>query len=240
MYGLFTLCVLKCHSLSTYDTFQVHTKQTPLQSNFLPHPGVQIQDQQQRGAAARPLQMLNLLIPITSCLLISITYVLSLYVWPTHLGGRNHPTVIVRRFFSVGAVSAVAWIPAAVFHHYLQAQSSSSSGSTSSSARVAATTLQLLGLRSSGLLAAATLPLLAVALLFAGPLLHLVISAPARAQHALAAAAAAAAGGDGLDGSSSAAAVRLQLMRDLIVAPAAEEWVFRACMVSLLWLAVSH
>jgi hypothetical protein len=77
-------------------------------------------------------------------------------------------------------------------------------------------------------------PLAALALLFFGPLLHLAISPAARAQHPLAASSSAARGvGVG------AAAVRLQMLRDLAVAPAAEEWVFRACMVPLLWLAVS-
>jgi hypothetical protein len=74
-------------------------------------------------------------------------------------------------------------------------------------------------------------------LLYLGPLLHLATSHAARDSHPTFAAIRQA-----LDGGCSgggAAAVRLQLLRDLMIAPAAEEWVFRACMVPLLWLAVS-
>jgi hypothetical protein len=123
----------------------------------------------------------------------------------------------------------------------------------------APTAAQLLGLRAPGLARAAALPLLPLATLFAGPLLHLAADAAARRDHPLAytlaaafppraaPAGAAAAGsssrdggrdGGGGGGAGGARAARLQLLRDLAVAPAAEEWVFRACMVPLLWLAV--
>lgn len=159
-------------------------------------------------------------VAVICCFLISVAYVTSLYVWPYHPGGRQHPTVIVRRCISVAGVSALAWLPAAMVTSDTPVEGPEHTHSAS---------MQLLGIRSDGVLAAATMPLLATALLFMGPLLHLLSSRKARSSHPLAATLAAAARGE--------VAAGLQLLRDLVVAPAAEEWVFRACMVPLLWLA---
>ncbi|GBF95439.1 hypothetical protein Rsub_08401 [Raphidocelis subcapitata] len=163
---------------------------------------------------------------VAACCGVAAAYVGSLYVWPAHPGGRQHPEVIARRAASVAAVSALAWLPAAALNAAATAAGRGAQGPA------AATTRQLLGLRISGAPAAAALPLAAVALLFLGPLVHLAASAEARAAHPLAAAIRAAAGGG-----AAAGAARFQIARDLLIAPVSEEWVFRACLVPLLWLA---
>ncbi|PRW32845.1 CAAX prenyl protease 2-like [Chlorella sorokiniana] len=74
--------------------------------------------------------------------------------------------------------------------------------------------LAALGLRSPGLLAAALLPLALTAVLFAGPLLQL--ATDRRRRHA------------------RLALPPLTLLRNLVVAPLVEEFVFRSCMLSYL------
>jgi CHASE2 domain-containing sensor protein len=59
--------------------------------------------------------MIPLWAAAAACWAVSVSYVLSLYVWRPHPGGRQHPTVIIRRIVSVSCVSAVAWLPAAFF-----------------------------------------------------------------------------------------------------------------------------
>lgn len=78
----------------------------------------------------------------------------------------------------------------------------------------AQTLLAALGLRSSGLLAASALPLLLTAVLFAGPLLQL--ATDRRQRHA------------------RLALPLPMLLRNLVVAPLVEEFVFRSCMLSYL------
>jgi hypothetical protein len=54
---------------------------------------------------------------VAACLLVSVSYVTSLYAWGrSHAYGRQHPAVVARRCFSVAAVSALAWLPTAAFH----------------------------------------------------------------------------------------------------------------------------
>lgn len=79
---------------------------------------------------------------------------------------------------------------------------------------LAQTLLAALGLRSSGLLAASILPLLLTAVLFAGPLLQL--ATDRRQRHA------------------RLALPLPMLLRNLVVAPLVEEFVFRSCMLSYL------
>jgi hypothetical protein len=79
--------------------------------------------------------------------------------------------------------------------------------------------------RRTGLLPAATLPLLLTAALFAGPLLHKLLLLLAA--------------GKGKGPSMPTPwALTVHAWRDYLVAPAAEEWCFRACMVPLMWLQV--
>lgn len=80
--------------------------------------------------------------------------------------------------------------------------------------------LPLLGVRLPSLAPAALLPLLLAATLYLGPLLYLSICQHARCQHTL------------------WQPKTIHTARDVLVAPLAEEWVFRACMVPLLWLQV--
>ncbi|KAI8472088.1 MAG: hypothetical protein J3K34DRAFT_216570 [Monoraphidium minutum] len=157
---------------------------------------------------------------VAACSLIAASYVASLYVWRPHPGGRQHPAVISRRMLSVACACSFSWLPVAA----LNAQRGGG-----------ATTAELLGLRWRAAPTAAALPLAAVGLLFLGPLLHLAASGAARRAHPQLTAVAEAWRGGSASGGARAA--RLQLLRDLVVAPASEEWVFRACMVPLLWLA---
>lgn len=81
---------------------------------------------------------------------------------------------------------------------------------------------QLLGLQpQASLLSDTFLALLLTAVLFAGPLLYMAVTAregPRQAQYSRVPA--------------------LHTIRDYVVAPLTEEWCFRACMVPLLWLEV--
>ena len=64
--------------------------------------------------------MISPVVAVAACSAVSAAYVLSLYVWRPHPGGRQAPEVIARRMLSVACVSAVAWLPAAHFnrrHH---------------------------------------------------------------------------------------------------------------------------
>ena len=77
--------------------------------------------------------------------------------------------------------------------------------------------LPLLGLRAEGLLQAIVKPTLLTASLFAGPLLQLLLTGKTQQQ----------------------AAVPLQTLRNLFIAPFTEEFCFRACMSPLFLLQVS-
>lgn len=124
-----------------------------------------------------------------------------------------------------------------VQHQALAAAKQAGSSGRAPGGRPPASTAELLGARRAGAPAAVALPLVALSLLYLGPLLHLATSAEARASHpTLAAISQVIWGSNG--GSGSSGALRLQLLRDLVVAPASEEWAFRACMVPLLWMAV--
>jgi hypothetical protein len=142
---------------------------------------------------------------------------------PSHCAERAHATAVVRCWQMVARAAA--------------------SGHPSS----IPTLLQLLGLQLHGslLLAAVLRPLLLTATLFAGSLWHKACCSCWEWQHSrqqqqkLAAAA--------RPGSSSrwaplalldSVSPSLHSLRDYVVAPLAEEWCFRACMVPLLWMQV--
>ncbi|XP_041354595.1 CAAX prenyl protease 2-like [Gigantopelta aegis] len=148
------------------------------------------------------------------CLLFAVIYVGSLYVWAGSTEkNRDHPDVIRKRFVSITVVSVV--VPVLV---WLAGRSSES--------KQAHTLWEWLGLRFLGFLPAFIIPLILTMVLFMGPL----------ALHYM----------DGI--------FRLYLeprywvnciknmiwVRNHIVAPFSEEFIFRACMLPLLVPAIGE
>lgn len=145
---------------------------------------------------------MNPLWSVSASLFLSVSYVASLYIWRSKYD-RDHPETIKRRFVSA---FGTLWLSPAVV--YLLADE-----------RIMSRGLwAAIGVRSEGLLAAATLPLLLTAALFLGPLavmatsrthLHLYLNWRA-----------------GLS--------NLIWWRNHVVAPLTEELTFRACMLPVL------
>jgi prenyl protein peptidase len=154
-----------------------------------------------------------------SCAGIATVYVASLYLLRTP-PSRNHPVTIRRRAAAVAIVSALAWLPAALSVRTAAAVRSHVHGELPP-------LIALLGL-SGGAIHVARVTASAtalVAVLYAGPLLWW---ATAEQQNTLRERLAARL--CGIPG--------LIVTRDCVIAPLAEEWCFRACMVPLLWLKV--
>lgn len=137
--------------------------------------------------------------------LLGISYVGSLYVWPTK-HDRDHPDTIKRRFISAAFMMVVSPLFVAAFGapHLLDKHSLP----------------EILGLRWSGLAAATLVPLLLTAVLFLGPLVMLLSDARFRVycspmfwRQSL---------------------VDWIWWRNHVVAPFSEEFTFRACMVPVL------
>lgn len=136
---------------------------------------------------------------VASCFGLASIFVLSLYAVDTGLS-RNHPNTVRRRV----AVILLVCLGAPL---YVWAWSDGGG---------AGQPLPLvLGLRTRGLLQAATLPLLLVLVLFLGPLLQTLTS------------------GESLLDPITSERVDL-VLRNYLIAPFAEEFIFRACMVPLL------
>ena len=160
---------------------------------------------------------------------ISAIYVGSLYVCTGHhrkdgnrAPDRNDPRVIKERFLRVGASCLVSPFVA------LATTTLVDSPATCISATSRAPLAQWFGLWAPSvvtLLAASLLPLLLTMVLFAGPLVMAALD------------------GDLVDLAPSnfsphralASLSRLQTLRNLVVGPVSEEWVFRACMCPLLY-----
>ncbi|KAK9497456.1 hypothetical protein O3M35_004165 [Rhynocoris fuscipes] len=147
----------------------------------------------------------NCPIQLLGCSFLSLTYVLSLYVWRTN-SHRNHPTTVKRRFLSVLIMAVISPMFVAVFTYC---------GASSTH-----TIWELLGLRLPGLFMAATVPLLLTMVLFLGPLVMqkqsdtwLLYSDSMYWMNNL---------------------KNLLWLRDHIIAPLSEELTFRACMLPLL------
>eukprot|EP00211_Chloroparvula_japonica_P017009 CAMPEP_0119132368 /NCGR_PEP_ID=MMETSP1310-20130426/11802_1 /TAXON_ID=464262 /ORGANISM="Genus nov. species nov., Strain RCC2339" /LENGTH=277 /DNA_ID=CAMNT_0007122999 /DNA_START=50 /DNA_END=883 /DNA_ORIENTATION=- len=142
---------------------------------------------------------------IVICTFLAGAYVGSIYLWNVvyrsekerrRLGNRDDPWTIRRRFASVGLACAVG-----LGVMFLAAGPQVSMGDV----------LWAMGIRTDAtVLLAATLPLASVMLLFAGPLLHLV-----------------------LDGDLQLPDFDVYCARNLLVCPLTEEFVFRACVVPL-------
>ncbi|XP_017890193.1 CAAX prenyl protease 2 isoform X1 [Ceratina calcarata] len=142
---------------------------------------------------------------ILSCFVLSVMYVASLYVWGLPYNS-NHPTVIKQRFFSVFIMSLIS--PAFVYFRI------------NDKTFQKATMWELLGLRWPGLFQAIVIPLLLTMILFLGPICM-----------------------QGFNGFFRLYAVPMYWLgnmrtiiwwRNVVVAPLAEEWTFRACMLPLL------
>ncbi|XP_071162498.1 CAAX prenyl protease 2-like [Mytilus edulis] len=140
------------------------------------------------------------------CLLFALIYVGSLYVWAS-VGNktRDHPDVIKRRFMSVAVISVIVPLLLCCF------------GTESSKGE---TLLEWMGIRFRGFFPALLIPLGLTMVLFTGPLtLHYM---------------------DGVFGLYlepkywTQSATNLVWLRNHIVAPFSEEFIFRACMLPLL------
>lgn len=156
---------------------------------------------------------------------IACTYVGSLYLWPNaHNLPRDHPKVIKRRFVSLAGTCAVAWMP---LWRALRASPTPdvvarALGSSAPSASSPAFLFRVLGLDPTGspltgamTSAAATLGLTAA--LYLGPLVALALDGELIARFAV-----------------TARLDSILKVRNLVVAPASEEFAFRACMSPLL------
>ncbi|CAB0029077.1 unnamed protein product [Trichogramma brassicae] len=142
---------------------------------------------------------------VLACLLLSVIYVASLYVWRLNHLNRDHPSVIKRRFsvFIIGLLSPITLYLGINEQFYPEASY-----------------WQLLGLRWSGLLQAIVIPTCLTMILFLGPLymqgvngLWQMYMEPAYWLSNM---------------------KTLIWWRNHVVAPLSEEWTFRACMLPLL------
>ncbi|KAG8037165.1 hypothetical protein G9C98_004487 [Cotesia typhae] len=142
---------------------------------------------------------------ILSCLLLSITYVASLYVWSSpHT--REHSSIIKKRFFSVFIMALIS----PVFLYF----------GMSNKVLEKVTIWELLGLKWSGLLQAIFIPLILTMILFLGPLCLQGLNGQWKLY---------------VEPMYWIGNARTLIWwRNLVVAPLSEEWTFRACMLPLL------
>uniref|UniRef100_D3TP37 CAAX prenyl protease 2 n=1 Tax=Glossina morsitans morsitans TaxID=37546 RepID=D3TP37_GLOMM len=145
------------------------------------------------------------IITISCCLAMSILYVSSLYIW-NNKHNRDHPATVKRRFLSVSVVMLVA----PVFLY--------SFSSTELMEKVQFN--ELLGLRWHGLLMAILIPYLLTMLLFLGPLC---VELQSESQKMF------------FDFEFWKSSFKNILwIRNHVMAPLSEEFVFRACMMPLI------
>ncbi|RZF47558.1 hypothetical protein LSTR_LSTR009094 [Laodelphax striatellus] len=142
---------------------------------------------------------------ITACIILSVVYVASLYVWNTP-HNRNHPSVIKRRFFSVFIVMMISPIFTYMFTRCNQFSK--------------LTLLELLGFRWQGFLLASILPLILTGTLFLGPLALQGFSGIWNLY------------AEPMFWVNNVQS--LHWLRNYVVAPLSEEFTFRACMIPLL------
>ncbi|XP_013183873.2 CAAX prenyl protease 2 isoform X2 [Amyelois transitella] len=142
---------------------------------------------------------------VFACIFLTCSYVASLYVWRSPKN-RDHPSTIKKRFFSVFCMMLLAPF---ITRNFLSEESSSKG-----------TFFEHMGLRMSGLITATFAPLFLTSVLFLGPLCMQYFS--------------------GLLKLYAEPMYWLHNWQDLvwirnhIMAPLSEEWVFRACMMPLL------
>ncbi|XP_020896794.1 CAAX prenyl protease 2 [Exaiptasia diaphana] len=142
-----------------------------------------------------------------ACFIIAVSYVVSLYIYKSPLP-RDHPKTIKQRFKSVFVVSLLAPL-------YVWFWSDSRSGALS----VKFYSLwRWLGIHINNVIVASVLPLLLTMVLFLGPLVLLFINKEIQIS----------------DLSKSITSLSSVQIRNYIVAPLTEEFVYRACMLPLL------
>ncbi|EDW18353.1 CAAX prenyl protease 2 [Drosophila mojavensis] len=151
------------------------------------------------------LQNIPPLISVSSCIVLAIIYVGSLYVWSTK-HNRDHPTTIKRRFASVSCVMVIA----PLFVYYF----------SSPQLLEREPFLKLIGFRLEGLWQAVLIPYLLTALLFLGPIFVNMQNESFSSYFNI----------DYWRGSCS----NIIWIRNLVMAPLSEEFVFRACMMPLI------
>ncbi|XP_017862514.1 PREDICTED: CAAX prenyl protease 2 [Drosophila arizonae] len=151
------------------------------------------------------LQNIPPLISVSSCIVLAIIYVGSLYVWSTK-HNRDHPTTIKRRFASVSCVMVIA----PLFVYYF----------SSPQLLQREPFLKLIGFRLEGLWQAVLIPYLLTALLFLGPIFVNMQNESFSSYFNI----------DYWRGSCS----NIIWIRNLVMAPLSEEFVFRACMMPLI------
>ncbi|KAK6180998.1 hypothetical protein SNE40_008947 [Patella caerulea] len=142
------------------------------------------------------------------CLLFALIYVGSLYVWADSVNkNRDHPKTIKRRFASVGIISLI--VPPILW-----------SFSKTDESVNAHSIFEFLGIRFSGLIQALILPLVLTMILFLGPLALHYTAGVCRLY---------------LEPKYWANSFsNLMWIRNRLVAPFSEEFIFRACMLPLL------
>ncbi|OWR43981.1 CAAX prenyl protease 2 [Danaus plexippus] len=140
-----------------------------------------------------------------SCIILTISYVASLYIWRSKFN-RDHPSTIKKRFFSVICMMLLA----PFFTYYLLDEKILEKASI----------YEHMGLRISGMLLASTVPLFLTATLFLGPLTMQFFGGTfklyAEPMYWL------------------SCWQDLVWLRNHIMAPLSEEWVFRSCMMPIL------
>ncbi|XP_039757846.1 CAAX prenyl protease 2 isoform X2 [Pararge aegeria] len=140
-----------------------------------------------------------------ACIFLTFSYVGSLYIWRSKLN-RDHPRTIKRRFFSVFCMMLIA----PIFTFTLVKEETLERG----------TLREYMGFRLSGMIAALIIPLLLTATLFLGPLTMHFIAGTWRLYT------------NPVIWISSFQ--ELVWLRNHVMAPISEEWVFRSCMMPLL------
>ncbi|CAF4868562.1 unnamed protein product [Pieris macdunnoughi] len=146
----------------------------------------------------------NCLFSVVACVFLTISYVASLYVWRTK-ENRDHPSTIKRRFFSVFIMMMLA----PLFTYYFLNKPLD-----------IREMYEKMGLREEGFVQALILPLLLTVILFLGPLSMQLFSGAWRIY---------------IEPMYWISCWQdLVWVRNHIMAPLSEEWVFRACMMPLL------
>ncbi|CAH2094699.1 unnamed protein product [Euphydryas editha] len=140
-----------------------------------------------------------------ACVFLTFLYVGSLYIWRSNLS-RDHPTTIKRRFLSVCCMMLLA----PVFTHALLKDEMLQKGDI----------YEYMGFRMSGMISALFVPLFLTAILFLGPLTMHFIAGTWKLY------------AEPMYWISSWQ--DLVWLRNHIMAPLSEEWVFRSCMMPLL------
>ncbi|KAH8378755.1 hypothetical protein KR009_001235 [Drosophila setifemur] len=151
-----------------------------------------------------PLPQIPVVTSVSCCFALAVLYVGSLYIWRTK-HNRDHPTTIKRRFASVSVVMLIA----PLFVYFASPELVSREPFP-----------KLLGLRIEGLWQAIVIPYALTALLFLGPIFVNMQNESIRSYFDI----------DYWRGSFSS----IIWVRNLIMAPLTEEFVFRACMMPLI------